>query len=137
MKSPEYFFLAETRWNNWATTKVNDFAHIIVVGTHVGPSFFCARTQVDAKYPGFFDACLTLSGLGCDETCVTEVLKFCILRADGLDLNKFLIEAQLLSKIEIGIAIGSSTQDLVMSLEANPPAISNEPPNDMTDVPSP
>lgn len=137
MRSPEYFFMSDTRWNNWVTIEISDYTDVIIAGTQVGAHGIYPRTHVDAKYPGFFDACAALSKCGCDKTLTTDVLKLCILQSEGLALDKFLIHSQLLNKIEIAVAIGLENEDVLASLKTNLASSPIEPPDDIGDVATP
>lgn len=129
MDTPEHFVDFSLPWCEWAHTEIGVANYSVVVGAaSFGPVLY-TKTAVDAKYPGFVSAYESLTSIGCDRNFVTDVLKFCILRADGMDLTQFLEQSAMLNKIEAALAIGLSGPELAKMSVADGPV------NDTTSLP--
>lgn len=106
METPAYFVGKDTTWLHWVGTEVDFHAKVTITHIALGRQGIYSNTMVEANYPGFYRAYEALSAIGCDKYFVTHVLKFCILRADCLDLDQFLVQSKLLMKVEATLAIG-------------------------------
>lgn len=116
MQTPEYFIDNATPWCGWVHTEIDVYERGIIAGTVPSGYILYTVAEVELNYPGIIKTCKSLASIGCDRKFVTHMLKFCIIQADGHDLNTFLERAQLLNKVEAALAIGLSGKELTEAL---------------------
>lgn len=116
MESPVNFIDKDTPWRPWDCTELGLPKKSIITRCEPFESASYTRATVEAEYPGFVRALENLFAIGCDKYLSTNVLKFCILQAKGLDVHAFLIESKTLSKVEAGLTIGLSKEELTALL---------------------
>lgn len=125
METPEYFIDRNMSWRSWLCTKPNLAKTGLNAGLPPSGSVFYTNHKVDSKYPGFVRAHDVLTNIGCDGVFITDVLKFCILHADGVDLADFLVKSETLNKVETALAIGLSGEELTKLLTSTSLAVSS------------
>lgn len=125
MNEPTYFIDRNTSWRDWVDTDITEFTSRVIAGTADGRSTMYEISTANSFYPGFTRAHQILKSRGCNINLVTDILKFSIQNADGLDLDKFLIESDTQSKVATALAIGLSRDELLKLLE-NPVPVTAE-----------
>lgn len=116
-----YFQHNTNQWNDWVTTNLTGGTKRLLVGGKTSWDIF-DTDELNIAYPGFTAACDLLTDIGCDAHFVTEMLKFCITRADAVDLYTVNLDAVLtqpgrLERIKSALAIGLSGEELVPLLD--------------------
>lgn len=103
-------------WSEWLTID-HTYSFDYEVGSLSTTAVFRSE-DVDAKYPGFTKAYGTLYDIGCDRDSTANVLKFCIISAAELDLYNFLTGTNTLAKVELGISLGLSGEELAAAISS-------------------
>lgn len=118
MKTPEFICRQESPWEEWLGTMKTYKGDAFAISTHTRGVMY-PISEVETLYPGFTQAYEHLTAIGCKSHCRTIVLKFCILHADGLDLDSFLVNSKTLSKVESALTLGLSNPELENLLFSN------------------
>lgn len=116
MTIPEYFVDHKTPWCEWVGTGRWLAKARVFIGRKPYGVVAYSHVEIEDKYPGFVSALNALWELGCDNTSVTHVLKFCIIQANGSDVHRFLVRSNTIKKVEVALAIGLSGEELTRLL---------------------
>lgn len=111
MEKPPAFFCRAIPWGTWISTHIDVGTNDFEAHTASATRGF-SNQQIESNHPGFTKAYLLLDSLDIDAFFMTRMLKFCILRADGLPLDQFLEQSDTLSLIKHGMSLGLMGQEL-------------------------
>lgn len=106
-------------WDLWSVTYLFPFSGKFKFNY---PQVDCVQTksEVDTVYPGFSVAFAMLESKGCNGSLITSVLKYCILAANGEQLDSYLQSSNTLKAVDIALSIGLSGTELIAFLSDSP-----------------
>lgn len=111
-----YFKPNTDLWDDWVTTYLTAAGQKMLIGGKSSWDMF-GINELDAAYPGFTASVDLLTGMGCDDNFITEMLKFCIVQAGDPDLYSTLTHPGRLERIKSALVIGLTGKELVPLLE--------------------